>query len=86
MKKFESPDDLWKYSLDPASALIAEGYKEQAAILESKAKLSCTTGWEWLGELGVGVQQIRAMGILPTEFERKLDNILKTTKSEAPYG
>ena len=86
MKKFESPDDLRKYSLELSSALMVAGYNEQAIILESKARLCCTTGWEWLGELSTGVQRIRAMGSLPAEFEQKLEAIFKATKSNEPYG
>ena len=64
----------------------AQGYQEQASILESRANLPCTTGWEWLGELGKGINQICRSGRFSDEIEEKIGSILETTKSEKPYG
>ena len=86
MKKFESPDDLRRYALALASFMKAQGYREQANILASRANLPCTTGWEWLGELGEGINQICRSGRFSEEIEEKIKAILKTTKSEKPYG
>ncbi len=84
--KFDSPDSLWKYSLSVALLMESEGYKQQSKILEHRTKLSCTSGWEWLGELATGIKKIKAFGPLPIEIEEKLEVIAKTTKSETPYG
>ena len=86
MKEFKSPDEFRRYALALASVMKAQGYQEQASILESRANLPCTTGWEWLDELGEGINQIRRSGSFPEEIEEKIGSILKTTKSEKPYG
>lgn len=86
MKTFKSPDDLRRYALALASFMKAQGYQEQASILEARANLPCTTGWEWLGELSEGINQIRRSGKFPEKIEEMIDYILKATKSEKPYG
>ena len=86
MKEFKSPDELKRYALALASCMKAQGYQKQASILESRANLPCTTGWEWLGELGEGINKIRRSGRFPEEIEEKIGYILKASKSEKPYG
>ena len=83
---FESPDTLRKFTLAVSTQLKSEGFVEQSKILEHRANLVCTTGWEWLGELGLGVKEIIKLGYLNKDIEEKLNKILKTTKSSTPYG
>ncbi len=66
--------------------LKSEGFIEQAEVLESATKMVCTTGWEWLGELGLGIRKVQSMGSYPKDISTKLSIILKTTKSKKPYG
>ena len=83
---FKSPEALRKYALAVSSQLRNEGLIEHSIILEHCAKLPCTTGWEWLGELELGVEEIINLGPLSEDIEEKLDTILKSTKSTTPYG
>jgi len=83
---FESPDSLRKYALAVAAQLRSNGFIEQSEMLEHRANLACTTGWEWLGELGLGVEIIINSASITTEINEKLQNIMKTTKSKSPYG
>ena len=83
---FESPDTLRKYALAVASQLRIEGFIKQSEILEQRANLDSTTGWEWLGDLELGVEQITDLGALSSDVEKKLNKILKATKSSKPYG
>ena len=83
---FKSPDALRRYALAVSSQLRNEGFVESSNILEHRAKLPCTTGWEWLGELGLGVEKIINFGPLSEGIEEKLNKILETTKSKTPYG
>ena len=86
MRKFDSPDALWKYSLAVAAEMMQERYEEQSRILEEQAKLVCTTGREWLEELLTGVEKIKSIGPLPKYIDEKLLIIEKTAKSDKPYG
>lgn len=83
---FESPDALRKFSLALASEMKDHGLIKQSRILKHRANLPCTTGWEWLGELGAGIEKIRSFGKQSEEIEEKLEKILITTKSSVPYG
>ena len=82
---FKSPSALRKFALAVSSQLRTEGFIEQSKILEQRAKLACTTGWEWLGELGLGVETIISSGSFSKDLEEKLAKILITAKSETPY-
>jgi hypothetical protein len=83
---FESPDSLRIYVLAVASELRNEGFVDQSNILEHRANLACTTGWEWLGELGLGVEKIINSGDTTNDINEKLHYILETVKSKTPYG
>jgi len=83
---FKSPDALRHFTLALASQMRVEGNMKQSRILEHRANLVCTTGWEWLGELGAGIEHIRELGKQSNDIEEKLDLILETTKSTNPYG
>ena len=82
---FESPDTLRKYALAVSAQMRSEGLAEQSKILEHRANLPCTSGWEWLGELGLGVEKIISSGSLSKNVEEKLNRILITAKSSTPY-
>jgi hypothetical protein len=85
MRKFTSPDDLWKYSLAVASSIYVEGYFEQSKILEDAVRMPCTTGGEWLSELSAAVVSIKKENRFSRDIERHLEVILKTAKSSNPY-
>ncbi len=84
--KIDSPSDLRKFALTLALKMKSEGYTKQSKILSHRATLPCTTGWEWLGELGLGIEKIRNIGELPIEIDEKLEIINKISKSSTPYG
>ena len=75
-----------KYALAVSAQMRSEGLAEQSKILEYRANLPCTSGWEWLGELGLGVEKIISSGSLSKNVEEKLNRILITAKSSTPYG
>jgi len=83
---FKSPDELKNCVLDISSLLREEGLVEQSELLEDKANLACTTGWEWLGELGAGVETVLNSGSLSPNTEASLRKVLEATKSTKPYG
>ena len=60
---FKSPDELRKFSLALTSQMKSEGFVKQSKILEHRANLPCTTGREWLGELGAGVEKNTIFGM-----------------------
>ena len=62
------------------------GFPEQARALETATKTVCMSGWEWLGELGLGVEAVKSKGALPKNISEKLELILATAKSKKPYG
>ena len=83
---FKTPEDFQRYLLALASEMKVAEYIEQSKILEFRARMPCTTGWEWLGEILEGVTQIRSLDELPKEIEDKLIIVMKTTQSETPYS
>ena len=86
MKSFDTPDELRKYILATSALMRCGGYEQESNILEGRERLSCTSGWEWLGEITLGVEGILNAGNLPNEISSKLETILATAKSKKPYG
>ena len=62
-----------------------KGLIEQSEILSHRATLPCTTGWEWLGELKLGIKKIEAIGKIPTELKKELKIIKEIANSTDPY-
>jgi len=83
---FKSPDTLRDFALELAGQLETNGFHLQSSILTQRANLPCTTGWEWLGELQLGVEQIRSMEQLPKEITEKLNQLSQAATSSTPYG
>jgi len=86
MKHIKSPDELREFALVLAKRMNKIGLNEQAKILEHRATLPCTSGWEWLGELELGVKKIREISKLPKDVEIDLDIISKISTSDTPYS
>jgi len=84
--QFESPDVLWRYALDMVGQLRLHGLVEEARVLEGATRKCCTTGWEWLGELGAAVNVVRGTAGLPDSVAHGLDRISRVAASEHPYG
>ena len=84
--QFKSPSELWNFSIEVANLLSESGFIAQAKTLESATKLVCTTGGEWLSELGACVRSLKKTGSFPVVISQKLNIILEATRSEQPYG
>ena len=85
MKNFSSPSEFRKYVLAVSAALDVHGYHDDSMMLEDAARMSCTTGGEWLSEIGSAVRKIKKISSLPTSLEEKLITTLKTTQALQPY-
>jgi hypothetical protein len=83
---FKSPDELRKFVLDISSRIRAEGLIKQAEILEHRANLVCTTGQEWLRELGEGVKAANSLGSIPKDVEDDLLEVMHAATSPDPYA
>jgi len=72
--------------MDVAAQLRTAGLSEAAERLEAATTYSATSGWEWLGELAVGVSEIRKRFCVPQPIAASLDRILRVARSRRPYG
>jgi hypothetical protein len=77
---FDSPDDLNRFIKLLSDELESAGNHDAAARLAAVQDSACTTGSEWLGELGTAVKAIRNAGTLPAAFDKKLDLIMKEVR------
>ena len=85
-EKFPSPDALREFALETAAQLRAVGRPEAGEILESAANLVTSSGWEWLGELGVAATSIRKRFPLPDGIADRVARIRKVATSRQPYA
>jgi hypothetical protein len=82
---FHSADELWKYSMQVVSLLREGGMGEAADLLESGVRYSTSSGWEWLGELGLAVERVSERYRPSPAVREALQVIRRTARSETPY-
>ena len=85
MYNIKSPSELRSFSLEVAEKMEKLGMTEQAKILTHCATLPCTTGWEWLGEIKLGIKKIHEVGKIQSEIKKDLKIISKISSSSNPY-
>ncbi|HEV2350491.1 MAG TPA: hypothetical protein VG028_11670 [Terriglobia bacterium] len=76
MKAFSSPGELRDFVLKLADELAIAGISEAAEHLHAAATLPCTTGSEWLGELGLAVREVQRKHTPPAQFDDALDLVM----------
>ena len=86
MPEFQTPSELRQYVLEVAAEIESSGLAEAAALLRDGANFPATTGWEWLGELALAVEKVRDRFTLPAGTREPLSLVLKTARSDRPYG
>jgi hypothetical protein len=83
---FNSPDALRKFALSAAAQLREGGREGAAGDLEDAANAACSSGWEWLGQLGVATSNILATFRLSEKLTEQLARIQTAARSSSPYG
>ena len=86
MKKITTPSALRKYALALAAVLYTEGYVTESSLLEEAARLPCTTGGEWLSELGAACIRINKNTKLTILLKQQIDDLLTLVTSKKPYS
>ncbi|HEV2232939.1 MAG TPA: hypothetical protein VGV68_05995 [Terriglobia bacterium] len=76
MSTFPSPSDLRAFVLNLADELARAGMPEASERLRGAACAVCTTGSEWLGELGHAVRETQKNHRPPTEFQEALERVM----------
>ncbi len=83
---FASPSALWQFCMETVSMLRHAGMAEAADTLETATKYVTSSGWEWLGELGLAARSIRERCDLKEPLGTRISRIEQTTKSKKPYA
>jgi len=83
---FASPSALWEFAIETVSQLRQAGMSEAADLLKGAACYVTSSGWEWLGELGVATASIRKRFHLPGPIASRIKRIHRTATSRRPYG
>jgi hypothetical protein len=86
MPRFQSPSELRQCVLDIAAEIEFSGLAEATALLRYGANFPATTGTEWLGELALAEEKVRDRFTLPAGTREPLSLVLKTARSDRPYG
>jgi hypothetical protein len=84
--RFQNPSELWEYSMDVVSRLRAAGLNDAADTLETGVRHVTSSGWEWLGELGLAAGRVSKGYRTPPELRQALETIIRTARSRRPYG
>src|SRR5437762_7417607 len=84
--RFTSPSALWQFAVETAMQLRQAGLSEAGDIMESAAKFVTSSGWEWLGELGVAAKTITKRFNLPEALRARVSRIGEAATSRHPYG
>jgi hypothetical protein len=85
-EKFASPSALRQFAIETATLLRQTGLNEAGDILEAAANFAATTGWEWLGELGIATKTIQKRTDLPDSLRSRISRIAQAAASRQPYG
>jgi hypothetical protein len=83
---FASPSDLREFALETALQLGKANLSEASEILEVAANYATSSGWEWLGELGLASEKIKMESQLPAKIASRIERILTASKSQQPYS
>jgi hypothetical protein len=76
MKTFSSPSDLRAFVLNLADEFASAGMPEASGRLREAATLPCTTGSEWLGELGLAVREIQQKHRFSSTTQDALESVM----------
>lgn len=71
--EFDTPDALREFAVETAAMMRTAGLLEAARKLDSAAAAVCTTGSEWLGEIGLALRA--AAQVADPELRRRLARI-----------
>jgi hypothetical protein len=85
MYNIKSPSKLRSFALEVAERMKNQGMIDQAKVLDHCATLTCTTGWEWLGEIKLGIKKILEASKIPADIKKDLKIISKISSSSNPY-
>lgn len=83
---FASPSALRQFALDSGVQLRNAGLDEAGDMMEAAANFPATTGWEWLGELGLAAKTIGERFNLSDVLRARVVRIARTAASRQPYG
>jgi hypothetical protein len=83
---FASPSALRQFAMESAIQLRQARLSEAGDIMEAAANFAATTGWEWLGELGIAARTIQKRFDLPDELCSRVSRIAEAATSKHPYG
>lgn len=72
--------------METVSQLRTAGFTGAADTLKSATKYVTSSGWEWLGELGLAAQTIQKGNKLPDPLAARVSLIVATATSKRPYG
>ena len=84
--RFASPSALREFVLETASQLHKANLTKAGEILEAAANYVTSSGWEWLGELGLASEKIRNEYQLPSNIASRTERVLTAVKSQQPYS
>lgn len=76
MNAFASPSDLRAFVINLSDELARAGLPEASERLRAAATASCTTGSEWLGELGLAVREVQQKHCPPTAIQAELERVM----------
>jgi len=82
--RFASPSELRQFAIETAAQLRQVGLNEAGDIMESAAKYVTSSGWEWLGELGIAARTIKKRFDLSAILRARVSRIGKAAKSKDP--
>jgi len=74
--EFNSPNDLYLYTVATAQMLADSSFPEAAQKLEQVNGIFCTTGSEWLGDLGLVIRSFEKEYLIPKEIQDRFNAIM----------
>ncbi len=84
-EQFTSPSALRVFALETAAQLRAAGQPEAGEVMKAAATFVTSSGWEWLGELGLAAASIRERFQVPDLVAERLTRIREAATSRQPY-
>jgi hypothetical protein len=80
--EFDTPDALRDFAVETAAMMRTAGLLEAARKLDSAATAACTTGSEWLGEIGLALRA--ADHVADPDLRRRLARIHRHVRATWP--
>lgn len=84
MNTLSNPSDLHAFVLKLADELAHAGMPEAAEALRAAATVACTTGSEWLGELGLAVREVQKKYRPPSALQGELESVMSVVRVAWP--